>query len=111
MNLKPIQTNASSQSRSNQSVEQSVGQSLVAYLMSRPAASNIREHSLRRIVERQKKKKRYYWFIEAELHGIPIKIARAGWSAERGYEIYLDDRRHGTAGYVGLTLPYMHVRC
>jgi len=43
------------------------------------------------------KEPKYYWFIEAELHGIPIKIARAGWSAERGYEIYLDDRRHGRA--------------
>ncbi len=38
---------------------------------------------------------RYFWFREAELDGIPLVVSRTGWSAERGYEVYLRDSRHG----------------
>ena len=38
---------------------------------------------------------RYFWFRETELDGIPLVISRTGWSAERGYEVYLRDGRHG----------------
>jgi glycine cleavage system aminomethyltransferase T len=38
---------------------------------------------------------RYYWFIEADLDGIPVVITRTGWTSEVGYEIYLTDSRRG----------------
>jgi len=38
---------------------------------------------------------RYFWFRETELDGIPVVVSRTGWSAERGYEIFLRDGRHG----------------
>ncbi len=38
---------------------------------------------------------RYFWFRETELDGIPLVISRTGWSAERGYEVFLRDGRHG----------------
>ena len=38
---------------------------------------------------------RYFWFRETELEGIPLVVSRTGWSAERGYEVYLRDGRHG----------------
>ena len=34
---------------------------------------------------------RYYWFREAELDGMPVVVARTGWTALLGYEIYLRD--------------------
>ena len=37
---------------------------------------------------------RYYWFREAELDGMPVVVARTGWTALLGYEIYLRDGRH-----------------
>jgi aminomethyltransferase len=39
---------------------------------------------------------RYYQFCETELDGIPVIVARTGWSGEVGYEIYLRDGRYGT---------------
>lgn len=38
---------------------------------------------------------KYYEFIESELAGSPILLARTGWSAERGYEIYVLDTSKG----------------
>jgi len=38
---------------------------------------------------------RYYDFIETSLCGAPVLLARTGWSAERGYEIYLRDTTRG----------------
>ncbi len=38
---------------------------------------------------------KYYEFIETELVGAPVLLARTGWSAERGYEIYLRDTSFG----------------
>ncbi len=38
---------------------------------------------------------RYFWFRETELDGIPLVISRTGWSAERGYEVFLRDGQHG----------------
>jgi len=38
---------------------------------------------------------KYYEFIEAELAGSPVLLARTGWSAERGYEIYILDTTLG----------------
>ncbi len=37
----------------------------------------------------------YYYFLEAQLDGIPVIVTRTGWSAEVGYEIYLRDGSRG----------------
>jgi aminomethyltransferase len=34
---------------------------------------------------------RYFWFQETELDGIPLVLARSGWSKQGGYELYLRD--------------------
>ena len=39
---------------------------------------------------------RYFWFRETELQGIPVVLARSGWSKQGGYEIYLMDGSRGT---------------
>ena len=39
---------------------------------------------------------RYFWFRETTLHGIPVVLARSGWSKQGGYEIYLMDGSRGT---------------
>lgn len=38
---------------------------------------------------------RYFGFREAELDGIPLIVARSGWSKQGGYELYLRDSRRG----------------
>lgn len=38
---------------------------------------------------------KYYYFREAELDGIPMLVARSGWSPELGYELYLQDESRG----------------
>lgn len=38
---------------------------------------------------------RYYDFMELELAGSPVLLARTGWSAERGYEVYVRDTSRG----------------
>ncbi|MBT4889455.1 MAG: glycine cleavage system protein T [Rhodospirillales bacterium] len=40
---------------------------------------------------------KYYEFIETEIAGSPVILARTGWSAERGYEIYVRDLSRGEA--------------
>ena len=40
---------------------------------------------------------RYFWFRETEISGIPVVVARSGWSKQGGYEIYLRDGSKGTA--------------
>lgn len=40
---------------------------------------------------------RYFGFRETALDGIPLVLARSGWSKQGGYELYLTDSRHGTA--------------
>ena len=40
---------------------------------------------------------RYYWFRELQLDGIPLVVARTGWSSELGYELYLRDGSLGDA--------------
>jgi len=37
----------------------------------------------------------YYHLRETELDGIPLVITRTGWSAERGYELYLRNSKFG----------------
>ena len=39
----------------------------------------------------------YYHLEETELDGIPLVITRTGWSAERGYELYLRDSKRAEA--------------
>lgn len=39
---------------------------------------------------------KYYFFVEAELEGIPVVVTRTGWTSEIGYEIYLCDSTRGT---------------
>jgi len=41
------------------------------------------------------RKLRYYWFQETELDGIPLILARSGWSKQGGYELYLRDGSYG----------------
>lgn len=39
---------------------------------------------------------KYYFWIRAEVKGIPVVITRTGWTSEVGYEIYLLDKTKGT---------------
>jgi aminomethyltransferase len=41
------------------------------------------------------RKLRYFWFRETELDGIPLVLARSGWSKQGGYELYLRDKSFG----------------
>lgn len=38
---------------------------------------------------------KYFWFGDAELDGIPLKVARSGWSKQGGFELYLMDGSRG----------------
>jgi aminomethyltransferase len=38
----------------------------------------------------------YFCFREAELDGIPLIVARSGWSKQGGFELYLQDALRGT---------------
>ncbi|MEM7471696.1 MAG: glycine cleavage T C-terminal barrel domain-containing protein [Pseudomonadota bacterium] len=38
----------------------------------------------------------FFGFIETELKGIPLVLARSGWSKQGGFELYLRDRTKGT---------------
>ena len=40
---------------------------------------------------------KFFWFREATLEGIPLMLARSGWSKQGGFELYLMDGRQGTA--------------
>jgi len=40
---------------------------------------------------------KYFWFRESEIDGIPVAVARSGWSKQGGFEIYLMDGTKGTA--------------
>jgi aminomethyltransferase len=37
----------------------------------------------------------YFWFREVELEGIPLVLARCGWSKQGGYELFLRDGQCG----------------
>jgi aminomethyltransferase len=39
---------------------------------------------------------KYFWFKETHIEGIPVVVARSGWSKQGGYEIYLRDGAQGT---------------
>ncbi len=39
---------------------------------------------------------KYYNFVETELDGVPMVVARTGWSGEFGYEVFLRDGPKGT---------------
>lgn len=41
------------------------------------------------------RKLKYFWFDDAELEGIPLKVARSGWSKQGGFELYLLDGSKG----------------
>ena len=38
---------------------------------------------------------KHFWCQDAIIEGIPVKIAKSGWSKQGGYEIYLLDRTKG----------------
>jgi len=38
---------------------------------------------------------KYFWFKETDLDGIPVLVARSGWSKQGGFEIYLRDGSRG----------------
>ncbi|MDZ4731677.1 MAG: glycine cleavage T C-terminal barrel domain-containing protein [Xanthomonadales bacterium] len=42
---------------------------------------------------------KYFWFRQTELDGIPILLARSGWSKQGGFELYLRDASRGTELY------------
>ncbi len=39
---------------------------------------------------------KYFWFREAEIEGIPVLVARSGWSKQGGFELYLRDGSKGS---------------
>lgn len=39
---------------------------------------------------------KYFWFRETEIEGIPVLLARSGWSKQGGFEIYLKDASQGS---------------
>jgi aminomethyltransferase len=39
---------------------------------------------------------KYFWHRQTELDGIPILLARSGWSKQGGFELYLRDGTRGT---------------
>ena len=39
---------------------------------------------------------KYFWFKPAEIEGIPLMVARSGWSKQGGFELYLLDGSKGT---------------
>jgi len=41
------------------------------------------------------KELRYFWFRETNLQGIPLVLARSGWSKQGGFELYLRDGVRG----------------
>ncbi|MEL6335283.1 MAG: glycine cleavage T C-terminal barrel domain-containing protein [Pseudomonadota bacterium] len=40
---------------------------------------------------------KYFWFDDAVIEGIPVKVSRAGWSKQGGFELYLLDGSKGDA--------------
>ena len=40
---------------------------------------------------------RYFWFRETVIEGIPVAVARSGWSKQGGFEVYLMDGSKGSA--------------
>ncbi|MYA89655.1 MAG: glycine cleavage system protein T [Boseongicola sp. SB0662_bin_57] len=41
------------------------------------------------------RKIRFFWFVDAEIDGIPLKLARSGYSTQGGFEFYLMDGSRG----------------
>lgn len=39
---------------------------------------------------------KYFWFRETEIAGVPVAVARSGWSKQGGFEIYLMDGSRGS---------------
>ena len=39
---------------------------------------------------------KYFWFADAEINGIPLKIQRSGYSKQGGFELYLMDGSRGS---------------
>ena len=39
---------------------------------------------------------KYFWFRNTEIAGIPVAVARSGWSKQGGFELYLMDGSKGT---------------
>jgi glycine cleavage system aminomethyltransferase T len=42
---------------------------------------------------------KYFWFKETTIQGIPVAVARSGWSKQGGFEIYLMDGTKGNQLY------------
>ena len=43
------------------------------------------------------RKLKYFWFHKTETEGIPLMVARSGWSKQGGFELYLMDGKKGEA--------------
>lgn len=44
----------------------------------------------------QVREMRYFGFVETDLRGIPLVLARSGWSKQGGFELYLQDGARGS---------------
>jgi aminomethyltransferase len=53
-------------------------------------------HLMRDLIGPEIEDLKYYWWMRAEIRGIPVVVTRTGWTSERGYEIYLLDPKRGT---------------
>ncbi len=40
---------------------------------------------------------KFFWFRKTEIEGIPLMLARSGWSKQGGFELYLRDASKGSA--------------
>ncbi|MEM1363443.1 MAG: glycine cleavage T C-terminal barrel domain-containing protein [Pseudomonadota bacterium] len=40
---------------------------------------------------------KFFGFVETSVRGIPVVLARSGWSKQGGFELYLQDRTQGSA--------------
>jgi aminomethyltransferase len=40
---------------------------------------------------------KFFWFRKTEIEGIPLMLARSGWSKQGGFELYLMDQTKGVA--------------
>jgi len=55
------------------------------------------EDLLARVLGESIRTLKFFRFVSSEIHGIPVKIARTGWSGQGGFEVYLMNPEQGEA--------------
>ena len=53
------------------------------------------EAVLQALVAADLRRLRFFRFVRAEIAGVPVLVARSGWSGQGGFEIYLEDSDRG----------------